>query len=191
LPQRTAIPKKAVTDGKLREDLLYRLLVFPIELPPLRDRGDDVELLANHFLAELNARNETAKKLTQTAMDRLRLHSWPGNVRELKHVIERAYILAADRLDADMLPVDVEAPARSSGEGLGIEVGMSIEEVERRLLVATLERFQGDKKRTAKVLGISLKTLYNRLHAYDQLGGIASDPRPTSAVGSSAPSPSL
>jgi DNA-binding NtrC family response regulator len=167
------------------------LLVFPIELPPLRDRSDDVELLANHFLAELNGRNESAKKLTQTAMDRLRLHSWPGNVRELKHVIERAFILAADRLDADMLPVDVEAPARSSGEGLGIEVGMSIGEVERRLLTATLERFQGDKKRTAKVLGISLKTLYNRLHEYDEVGRIPSDVRAVSAAGVNAAGPSL
>jgi DNA-binding NtrC family response regulator len=163
-------PKKAVSDGKLREDLLYRLLVFPIELPPLRDRGDDIELLANHFLTDLNARNETGKRLTQAALDRLRLHAWPGNVRELKHVIERAFILAGERLDADMLPVESEMPANRTGEGLGIEVGMSIAEVERRLLVATLERFEGDKKRTAKVLGISLKTLYNRLHAYDEQG---------------------
>jgi len=160
-------PKKAVADGKLREDLLYRLLVFPIEIPPLRDRGDDVELLANHFLAELNGRNDTAKKLSQAALDRLRIHSWPGNVREMKHVIERAFILAGDRLESDSLPVETEAPVRTRGEGLGIEVGMSVAEVERRLLSATLERFKGDKKRAAKVLGISLKTLYNRLHEYD------------------------
>ena len=87
----------------------------------------------------------------------------------MKHVIERAFILAGDRLEADSLPVEAEAPAQVRGEGLGIEVGMSVAEVERRLLSATLERFKGDKKRAAKVLGISLKTLYNRLHAYDDL----------------------
>ena len=161
-------PKKAVADGQLREDLLYRLLVFPIEVPPLRDREDDIELLANHFLAELNGRDDTNKKLTQTALERLRMHSWPGNVRELKHVIERAFILAGDRIDTDSLPVDADLPARrSAASDLGIEVGMSVAEVEKRLLLATLERLNGDKKQTAKVLGISLKTLYNRLNAYD------------------------
>jgi DNA-binding NtrC family response regulator len=158
-------PKKAVTEGKLREDLLYRLLVFPIELPPLRDRSDDLELLAHHFLGELNRQSESHKRVTDSALDRLRMHAWPGNVRELKHVIERAFIMATDVIDPECLPADGGIPATSESD-LGIEVGMAISEAERRLVLATLERTSGDKKRAAEVLGISLKTLYNRLNAY-------------------------
>jgi DNA-binding NtrC family response regulator len=159
-------PKKAVSEGKLREDLLYRLLVFPIELPPLRERGDDLDLLAQHFLRELNRQSETAKRITDAALERLRLHTWPGNVRELKHVIERAFIMAHDVIDADGLPADGALPTASAESDLGIEIGMSIAEAERRLVLATLDRSDGDKKRAAEVLGISLKTLYNRLNAY-------------------------
>ena len=86
-------PLQAVQSGQLREDLLYRLAVFPIEMPPLRNRGDDVELLAEHFLAELNAQAGTQKRLSALARMTLKQHSWPGNVRELKNCIERAFIL--------------------------------------------------------------------------------------------------
>jgi transcriptional regulator with PAS, ATPase and Fis domain len=158
-------PKKAVTEGKLREDLLYRLLVFPIELPPLRERGDDLELLAQHFLGELNRQADGHKRVTDAALDRLRMHNWPGNVRELKHVMERAFIMAADVIDPECLPADGGIPATAESD-LGIEIGMPIAEAERRLVLATLERTSGDKKRAAEVLGISLKTLYNRLNAY-------------------------
>jgi len=158
-------PKKAVSDGKLREDLLYRLLVFPIELPPLRDRGDDIELLAHHFLNELNRQTEGRKRLSDGALERLRLHAWPGNVRELKHVIERAFIMSSDVIDSECLPSDGALPTTAESD-LGIEVGMSIPDAERRLVLATLERASGDKKRAAEILGISLKTLYNRLNAY-------------------------
>jgi DNA-binding NtrC family response regulator len=158
-------PKKAVTDSKLREDLLYRLLVFPIELPPLRERGDDLALLAQHFLGELNRQSEAHKRITDGALERLRMHSWPGNVRELKHVVERAFIMASDIIEPDCLPTDGGIPSTAESD-LGIEVGMSISDAERRLVMATLERTSGDKKRAAEVLGISLKTLYNRLNAY-------------------------
>jgi transcriptional regulator with PAS, ATPase and Fis domain len=158
-------PKKAVTENKLREDLLYRLLVFPIELPPLRERGDDLELLAHHFLGELNRQSDAHKRITDAALDRLRMHNWPGNVRELKHVVERAFIMAADVIDPECLPTDGGIPTATESD-LGIEVGMSISDAERRLVLATLERTSGDKKRAAEVLGISLKTLYNRLNAY-------------------------
>ena len=158
-------PKKAVTDGRLREDLLYRLLVFPIELPPLRERGDDLDLLGQHFLGELNRQSEGHKRITDSALDRLRMHNWPGNVRELKHVIERAFIMAADVIEPECLPTDGGIPTTAESD-LGIEVGMSISDAERRLVLATLERTSGDKKRAAEVLGISLKTLYNRLNAY-------------------------
>src|ERR1700689_4147060 len=96
-------PLQAVQKGQLREDLLYRLAVFPVALPPLRDRGDDVELLAEHFLAELNAHGRTQKRLSALARMMLKQHSWPGNVRELKNCIERAYILGDLVLDLSPL----------------------------------------------------------------------------------------
>jgi DNA-binding NtrC family response regulator len=161
-------PHPAVADGTLREDLLYRLLVFPIHLPPLRSRDDDLDLLAEHFLAQHNRRAGTHKELTRAARERMRHHSWPGNVRELRNVIERAFIVADTDLDAECISLAGApgVPAAADGsENLGIRVGMSNAEVERILTLATLDHY-GEKKRTADVLGISLKTLYNRLKAY-------------------------
>ena len=158
-------PDEAVTAGKLREDLLYRLNVLPVELPPLRDRQDDIELLAELFVAELNGESGTTKRITGPALQRLRNHSWPGNVRELRNVIHRAYILAENEIGTDALPLGavVGAPA---ADGLVLSVGTSIAEAERRLILATLEQLGGDKKRAASMLQISLKTLYNRLSVY-------------------------
>jgi DNA-binding NtrC family response regulator len=163
-------PKEAVAEGKLREDLLYRLLVFPLLLPPLRDRGDDIALLAGAFLEELNAANDTSKRISDAAIERLRRHAWPGNVRELKHVIERAYIMAGDLITADCLPTNGVESSSPQVNGLGIDVGMSIADAEKRLILATLEGVGGVKRRAAEVLGISLKTLYNRLNAYGGSG---------------------
>jgi DNA-binding NtrC family response regulator len=167
-------PEEAVADGKLREDLLYRLQVFPIHLPPLRERGDDLGLLADHFLNELNAAEGTNKKFTPAAHARMRAHSWPGNVRELKNVIHRAFILADEEIGADNLPSEVlGAPNRAddaSGPSLHLRVGTSIAEADRRLILATLEECGADKKKAAEILGISLKTLYNRLNSYKSVG---------------------
>jgi two-component system response regulator AtoC len=158
-------PEQAVAAGKLREDLLYRLNVFPIELPPLRERGDDIELLADHFLAQLNSAAGSGKRFTVASLKRLRRHAWPGNVRELRNVIERAFILAGDDVGVDSLPLGVsdEVAPESS---LVMRVGTPIEEMERRLILATIDHFDGDKKKAAEVLKISLKTLYNRLNEY-------------------------
>ena len=158
-------PDEAIAAGKLREDLLYRLNVLPVELPPLRERRDDIELLAEHFIDELNKESGTAKRFTAAALQRLRTHSWPGNVRELRNVIHRAYILAENDIGVDALPLGVIEDAPGSS-GLMLKVGTSIAEAERRLILATLEHFEGDKKRTASMLQISLKTLYNRLNVY-------------------------
>jgi len=159
-------PRQAVADGALREDLLYRLLVFPIHLPPLRAREEDLDLIADHFLAQHNRRAGTHKELTRAARERLRNHTWPGNVRELKNVIERAFIMADTDVDAECLSLAGAAAVANGGdENLGIRVGMSNAEVERILTLATLDHV-GEKKRTAEVLGISLKTLYNRLKVY-------------------------
>ncbi len=156
--------EEAVAAKKIREDLLYRLNVFPISLPPLRERGDDITLLAEQCLADLNAAAGSGKHFTRACLERLRRHSWPGNVRELKNVIHRAFILAEEDVGVDSLPLGVteELPPSS----LVMRVGTPIAEMERRLILATLEQCDGDKKRAAEVLKISLKTLYNRLNEY-------------------------
>jgi len=157
-------PDEAVSAGKLREDLLYRLNVFPIELPTLWERRDDVELLAEHFLSLLNKQDGKTKAFTRAAIERLRTHRWPGNVRELKNVVHRAFILAEGDIGIDALPLGVhEEP---TGSSLQMKVGTSIAEAERRLILATIEQFEGDKKKAAEILKISLKTLYNRLNQY-------------------------
>jgi len=158
-------PHQAVADGKLREDLLYRLLVFPIHVPPLRERGDDVVLLANHFLGQMNREATTQKEFTREARDRLRLHHWPGNVRELRHATERAFIEATTDIGVECLPFVEQAKPERSAEPLAIRVGMSNAEAERILTLATLDQIR-EKKKTAEVLGISLKTLYTRLKGY-------------------------
>ena len=156
-------PEEAVTAGKLREDLHYRLNVFPIHLPPLRERRDDVDLLAEHFLSQLNKEQGTSKDFTRPALQRLRTHNWPGNVRELKNLVHRAYILAEEHIGIDSLPLGVQ---ETPGSNLNVTVGTSLGEVEQRLILATLVDCEGDKKKAAEVLGISLKTLYNRLNEY-------------------------
>jgi len=161
-------PNQAVGEGALRADLLYRLNVFPIHLPPLRERGEDVELLAGFFLDGVNAREGTSKRLSDLALRRLHELRWPGNVRELKNVIERAAILADSTIGPEMLPEpDPNRVVTAPDSTLQVRVGSAIADVERRLILATLHELEGDKKRAAQVLGISLKTLYNRLNVYE------------------------
>jgi DNA-binding NtrC family response regulator len=161
-------PQKAVNDGKLREDLLYRLSVFPVHMPPLRERGDDIELLASYFLAQLNERHGTAKYFTDESAERLRGHAWPGNVRELKNVVHRAFIMAEQEITPRCLPREVGGDSGTL-RSLHFQVGASIADVERRLIMATLETHGGNKRKTADVLGVSLKTLYNRLNLYREV----------------------
>ncbi len=162
-------PLQAVQSGQLREDLLYRLAVFPVALPPLRSRGGDVEMLAEHFLARLNARGRTQKRLSALARMTLRQHPWPGNVRELKNCVERAYILGDTVLELTPL---IQGGARTGEDGdrerLNIRVGSRIHDMERSLIEATLDYFNGNKRRAADALGCSLKTLYNKLNGYSQ-----------------------
>jgi DNA-binding NtrC family response regulator len=172
-------PLSAVQAGQLREDLLYRLAVFPIDMPPLRNRGDDVELLAIHFLAQLNAEAMTQKRLSAHARLTLSQHSWPGNVRELKNCIERAFILGDNVLELAPLIQNSARSESSNTQGasnggaadrdrLEIRVGSRIYDMERSLIEATLDYFKGNKRRAADALGCSLKTLYNKLNGYSQ-----------------------
>ena len=163
-------PAHSLAEGRLREDLYYRLNVFPISLPPLRERAGDVTLLAQHFLEALNAAESTRKRFAPAALERLERHDWPGNVRELKNTVQRAYIMAEREIDPSCLPSELGAPtvgAAPSADGSpALKVGTSLSEAERQLILATLEHHRGDKKKAAEVLGISLKTLYNRLNVY-------------------------
>ena len=159
-------PAEAVSEGKLREDLYFRLSAFPIRIPPLRERGEDVALLAQHFLSSLNTADGIEKRLTPQAMSLLETHDWPGNVRELKNSMQRAYILADEVIDSEHFPQRTSAPADNGGHALDFSVGTTIDDAERRLILATLEHFNGDKRRAADTLGISLKTIYNRLKRY-------------------------
>ena len=164
-------PEKAVESGNLREDLFYRLNVFPIRLPPLREREGDVEQIAEYLLEEMSKHEGKESRLSRHALDVLRLYPWPGNVRELRNVLQRAYILSDTVIQPQNLPPEITgdrpAPATPAADGsLDVHVGMSIADVERRLIVATLDEVGGNKKRAADVLGVSLKTLYTRLKAY-------------------------
>ncbi|HEX7327555.1 MAG TPA: sigma-54 dependent transcriptional regulator [Casimicrobiaceae bacterium] len=157
-------PVAAVHEGTLREDLLYRLAVFPVSVPPLRERGDDVALLARAFLDAHNAGAGTRKRFAPAALDALARHAWPGNVRELKNAVHRAFILAGDEVNLELAP-----PSRAAASGSGclpMRVGMSIAAMEKIAIIATLEHCRGNKRRAAEILGISLKTLYNRLTAW-------------------------
>jgi DNA-binding NtrC family response regulator len=156
--------EEAVSAGKLREDLLYRLNVITIALPPLRERDDDVVLLAEQVLGELNAAEGTAKRFTAACLDRLRRHRWPGNVRELRNVIEGAFILAGDELD--VADLSLEGTAARAASSLVTAVGTPLADAERRLILATLDHFQGNKRQAAAALQISLNTLYSRLREY-------------------------
>jgi DNA-binding NtrC family response regulator len=141
--------------------------VFPIVLPPLRERDGDALLLADQFLETINASEGTAKRLSADARDRIRAYPWPGNVRELKNELQRAFIMSEDVIELDGLAAGLHpAPAPRSGAQPPADVGGSLDDAERQLILATLERCGGDKKRAAEILGISLKTLYNRLHLY-------------------------
>ena len=169
-------PVTAIREGKLREDLYYRLNVFSIALPPLRDRKDDLPLLIQAFIDEFNTRDRrTVKGVSPQAMRQLESYEWPGNVRELRNVIERATILArGDQIEPAHLPVFGPAPSTplpaAPASGLTIAPGMTVDEAEQKLIIATLDSAGGNKTRAAEMLGISLKTLHNKLNRFKETG---------------------
>lgn len=173
-------PKEAVASGKLREDLMYRLFVFPIDLPSLKDRQGDLRLLALEFLDRVNREYDSSKQFAAETLLRMDVHTWPGNVRELANVVRRAYVMAAgDEILVAHLPlpivdkaaVAIDATVAAVPPVLGVALGMSISAAEKLLIEATLVDLDGDKREAAKVLGISLKTLYTRLLVYGASAG--------------------
>ena len=163
---------QAVRDGRFRTDLFYRLNVYPIMLPPLRERRDDIPLLAMHFLGTYKKRSKkNITGLTEKALSTLRKYDWPGNVRELENAIERAVIISQGRMiTLDDLPDAVRGVECETGapKTFALEVGTSIDEVERRIILETLAHTRGDKSRTAQILGIGRKTLYRKLQQYEK-----------------------
>ena len=159
--------QSAVEDGSLRQDLMYRLAVFPIRVPPLRERDNDIELLAKHFLQDLNHQAGTHKKFSKSSIDKIKNYGWPGNVRELKNRVHRAYILANDIviLEEPLQSQTSIRPILVNGT-LNFSVGTPLADAQREIILATLQHFSGNKRLTAHALGISLKTLYNRLKEY-------------------------
>ena len=152
----------------MREDLYFRLAIFPIHIPPLRARKEDIPLLVQHFLAGFNDEYAGDIGISEASMQRLMDYDWPGNVRELRHAIHRAYIMADQQQKIIVLPENMTSPFSkiAANTSMGVSVGRTVEEVERELIESTLEHFAGDKKQAADILGISLKTLYNRLNSY-------------------------
>jgi two-component system response regulator HydG len=177
--------EQAVEDGKFRRDLFYRLSVFPIQLPALRDRPEDIHLLVIHFLEHYKQRTgRFVSGISKEALRALTSYDWPGNVRELENAIERAVIIAAGRqIELDDLPAAIgnavlqreamlraeRAHAASEGRSstLEIEVPASMEEIERKAIEATLDYTSGDKTRAARLLNIGRKTIYRKLDQYN------------------------
>jgi transcriptional regulator with PAS, ATPase and Fis domain len=160
-------PADAVQKGRLREDLYYRLNVFAMKLPPLRERKEDLPLLVQAFINEFNARNQrSVAGVDQTAMRLLEQYQWPGNVRELRNVIERATILAPGQFieAAHLPPVVTNETGPEPQPHMALAPGTTVEEAERRLILMTLQHTRDNKTRAAEILGISLKTLHNKLN---------------------------
>ena len=159
-------PRDAVAAGTFREDLLYRLAVFPLRVPPLRERGDDAVGLAQIFLQQQNRKAGTAKLLSRRALDAIHRQSWPGNVRELRNCVQRGFILADEEVDLpESAPRPSPRPVVRPGL-LDLPVGTPLANAQREMILATLDHFGGSKPDAAEALGVSLKTLYNRLQQY-------------------------
>ncbi|WP_166423507.1 sigma-54 dependent transcriptional regulator [Paraglaciecola sp. 20A4] len=152
----------------LREDIYFRLAVFPITIPPLRERLADIPLLATAFIEQLNAENETNFAWQNAQLDQLKAYGWPGNIRELRHAIHRAFIMSDPATSHIMLPKNFESPfAKSQTASNQVTAGQTIDDVEKELIRVTLEKVEGNKTLAAEMLGISTKTLYNRLNAWE------------------------
>lgn len=161
-------PKVAIEEQFLREDLFFRLSHFPLAIPPLRERGEDIVGLAKHFISHRNANEDKTKTILDSALQKIALHDWPGNVRELKHSIERAFILADDVIRDEHLIFDT--PPLETGTSIEdlVPAGVSLEDLEKAAIFNTLEENAGNKTESAQELGISVKTLYNKLEKYQE-----------------------
>jgi transcriptional regulator with PAS, ATPase and Fis domain len=172
-------PAQAVQDGLVREDLYYRLNVFSIQLPPLRERREDLPLLIRSFLEEFKGKYGTAVcSVDAGALTVLTEYDWPGNVRELRNVLERAVLVAQNNMiTTDDLPPNFSSYRRRSIREPDFSVGITIDAAEQALILATLERTHQNKTKAAEILGISLKTLHNKLTRYREEASSRADPQ--------------
>jgi two-component system response regulator PilR (NtrC family) len=163
--------EEEVEANRFRQDLFYRLNVIEVGVPPLRDRIEDIPLLAKHFVAKsARSQNSTEKPIAREAMAALANYEWPGNVRELENAIERAFILSGDEIDVDSLPQKVRNSAAKSFRTRDDEgFRPTLEELERRYLIEVLGSVGEDKAKAANILGIDLSTLYRKLKRYEEI----------------------
>jgi len=161
-------PRNAILEGKLREDLYYRLTVFTVHLPPLRDRKEDIPLLAQHFIGEFNKKHGTnVETLREDALEMLMTYSWPGNVREFRNVMERALILSkGEWIESFHLPPYLRNPSTEPSSKIVLPLGITAAEAERELILKTLEKTGHNKAEAARQLGLDVKTIRNKLKAY-------------------------
>ncbi len=164
--------KQAIHEKQLREDLYYRLNVVPIHLPPLRERKEDIIPLAEHFLKKACQENHTEKKsFTADARQKLLNYDWPGNVRELSNIIERAVVIEPnseirpEHLYLNSERLSLPRPS-SGGKVITVPIGVTLQELEKQLIIETLEAHNMNRTKTAAALGISIRTLRNKLHEY-------------------------
>ncbi|MGI8992135.1 MAG: sigma-54-dependent transcriptional regulator [Bryobacteraceae bacterium] len=174
------VPDEAVRGGYLREDLFYRLNVFHIHIPPLRERKEDIFSIAEALIQDLNRKHDTrVGGLSDEVIEAFQNHNWPGNVRELRNALERAVILAVQgTIQMSHLPVNFQAKPLAAAAAVGgiaftpdldalrVPIGTTVEEAEKGLILRTLEHTRNNKTRAAEILGISLKTLHNKLKEY-------------------------
>jgi DNA-binding NtrC family response regulator len=190
--------KTEMSTGRFRQDLYFRINVIQIQVAPLRERPEDIDVIAPHFLKDFNAREGRIKKLTPELMDVLRVYNWPGNVRELRNAIEHAYLLSpGDELRPEALPDDIlektggpraalpthangasgvngadgegSAALSHDGQALSVPLTMRMDEVEKRFILAVYDKAGRNKTLAAKMLGIGLKTLYRKLIKYGEM----------------------
>ena len=155
-----------IANGSFREDLYYRLNVYLIELPPLRERKEDIPLLAEHFIYHFNREyNRKIKNISSEAMAMLKAYGWRGNVRELRNVIIRAMISAKDEIKPTDLPIHAMKDAMSDEE-IRFQAGMSLPEIEKESIIKTMKKVNGNKAKAAELLGISRRSLYNKIAEY-------------------------
>jgi transcriptional regulator with PAS, ATPase and Fis domain len=163
-------PRRAIREGRLREDLYFRLSVLSIELPPLRERIEDVPLLAAEFLRQFNREHRKAVQgMDEDCFSSLKAYSWPGNIRELRNAIERAVILCrSSMLSSGDLPTDLaDQAAIGSDPDFTIRLGASLKEVEAELIFRTLASVGGNKTRAARILGVARRSIYNLLERHN------------------------
>ncbi|MGD9043677.1 MAG: helix-turn-helix domain-containing protein, partial [Desulfobacterales bacterium] len=160
--------KQAVSKGKFREDLYYRINVVPITIPPLRERPGDIPLLVDHFLEKYSTlNNQKMTQISKAAIDQLKSSAWKGNIRELENTIERAVLIGrGPKLLPEHLILDSVGSEDQSRPAFPMKAGLTVREMEKQLINTTLEEVNDNRTRAAELLGISIRTLRNKLREY-------------------------